>query len=187
MNSYRTLATRITALACLATLLGGCNDSDRIDECLEYYHAPLIQAICMATEEAPAAPVGTAKDSGVTEYEPNDVLDNANVLSISDLSIAGSVQRGLDGSDFYIFTPPTSGSYRISVCEGACDGTAQSDAIYIIVYDQSQTTIAGTPIGVIEEQEVAAELTAGMAYYIEVNGYNTHAFAYSYRLTINTG
>jgi hypothetical protein len=38
---------------------------------------------------------------------------------------------------------------------------------------------------VVERQELAAELTAGVAYYVEVNGYNADTFAYSYRLAID--
>jgi hypothetical protein len=185
MTRHLTKTTRTAALACLAALLWGCNDSDRVEECLEYYHAPLVQALCMATEEAPAAPIASANDAGVAEYEPNNVPDNANILSTTGSHVDGNVQRGIDGSDFYIFTPPASGSYRISVCEGVCVDTALSDAVYVMVYDQTQTTIAGTPIGVIEKQEVAVELTAGMAYYIEVNGYNADTFAYPYRLEID--
>lgn len=185
MNSYRTIATRITALACLATLLGGCNDSDRVEECLEYYHAPLVQALCMATEEAPAAPIASANDAGVAEYEPNNVPDNANILSTTGSHIDGNVQRGIDGSDFYIFTPPQTGSYRISTCAGGCDDAAQTDAIFIMLYDQTRTTVAGTPIAALARQEVVAEMTAGTPYYIEINGYNTGMFAYPYRLEID--
>jgi hypothetical protein len=100
MKSYRIVFVRMTAFACLATLLGGCNN-DRVEECLEYYHAPLIQAICMGTEAVPDV-------SGI-KGESNTTFDNATVLSTSDSNIEGSVQRHVDNSDFYIFAPPRSG------------------------------------------------------------------------------
>ena len=53
-----------------------------------------------------------------------------------------------------------------------------------MIYDQYQTTITGTPVGTITRQEIAADLTAGFAYYVEVNGYNSGGAIYDYRLMV---
>ena len=186
------MATKIAALACLAALLSGCGGKSKAEKCEEQYRSILGQLLCNLSDEVPNTQSQSAKGSGVTsavsasigEYEPNNLPDNANVLSLPAGTISGSVQKGDDASDFYVFTPPHSGSYRISVCEGICASAAQDDAVYVMVYDQSQTTIASTPVGTVSAQEVTAELTVGMAYYIEVNGYNADAFAYDYRLDV---
>ncbi len=52
-----------------------------------------------------------------------------------------------------------------------------------MIYDQNQTTIASTPVGTIARQEFAVDLTAGFAYYVEVNGYAA-ADRYDYQLAI---
>jgi hypothetical protein len=36
----------------------------------------------------------------------------------------------------------------------------------------------------VEEQRLVVELTAGLAYYVEVNGYNTASMRYDYKLVI---
>jgi hypothetical protein len=53
-----------------------------------------------------------------------------------------------------------------------------------MVYDQSQSTVAGTPVGSIETQHLGIDLVAGLAYYVEVNGYNTGSTGEDYRLVI---
>lgn len=191
MNKHETMA-KITALACLAILLGGCGGKTKAEKCKEQYRTSFGQLLCSLSEKPPTTQDGSAKGSGVTsaptasigEYEPNNLPGNANALSLPVSTINGSVRQGDDASDFFIFTPPQSGSYRFSVCEGVCDGAAEDDAVYVMVYDQSQTTIASTPVGTISAREVTADLTAGMAYYIEVNGYNADAFDYEYRLAV---
>ena len=60
----------------------------------------------------------------------------------------------------------------------------QSDEVYLMVYDQSQSTIASTSVGAVEEQRFAVDLVAGLAYYVEINGYNTGSTAEEYRLVI---
>ncbi len=188
----RELTTKIAALACLAALLGGCGGKSKAEKCEEQYRTSFGQLLCNLSDAAPNTQSSSAKGSGVAsaptaaigEYEPNNAPDNANVLSLPAATINGSVLKGDDASDFFIFTPTQSGSYRFSVCEGICEGAAEDDAVYVMVYDQSQTTIAGTPVGTVSTQEITAELTAGMAYYIEINAYNADAFAYDYRLAI---
>jgi len=127
-----------------------------------------------------------------SEYEPNNILGNANVMMIPGTSpgtsefvaIKGSVQQQADASDHFIFTPPQSGSYRLYICEATCEAAAEDDAVYVMIYDQSQTTLASTPIGTTAKQEVDVDLIAGFAYYVEINGYNAGEFRYDYELAV---
>jgi hypothetical protein len=126
----------------------------------------------------------------VDEYEPNNVLNNANIVTLAsgsqNVEFRGSVQSTDDVADHFVFTPNRSGSYRIYLCADTCDDSLNDDASYIMLYDQNQTTIAGTPVGTIVPQEIEADLTAGLAYYVEVNGYNAGADDYSYRLVVSS-
>lgn len=193
------------AMLGLLTVLGGCggNDKKKEDE-NTCFDNPVIFFVCLFSSEASdSSPSGKpTTDSGVTgavttvpldEYEPNNVLDNANVMSLSStpmgasshMSITGSVQRGYDASDNFIFTPTQSGSYRIYLCGVTCDEAAKDDAVYVMLFDQTQTTIAGTPVGVAEDQVIDVQLTAGLAYYVEVNGYNVDGYRYDYQLAVS--
>ena len=127
-----------------------------------------------------------------TEFEPNSTLDNANVVQFLTaplthsvgIDISGSVQESVDDSDFFIFTPDRSDRHAIYLCAETCGQFLEDDSVHIMLYDQSQTTIVGTPVGTIVEQVVSAELTAGLAYYVEVRGHNTGATPYTYQLVI---
>ena len=125
-----------------------------------------------------------------TEIEPNNTLDNANPLQFppgpSDthvgIRLSGSVHDVDDVADFFILTPNRSGIYRMFVRNADCNCYATGDTLYLMVYDQSQTTIASTPIGVEGAVVLNVELTAGLAYYVEVNGYDTLSDQYTYEL-----
>jgi len=147
----------------------------------------------------PPPSTGTGGSSGQTavitrvyEFEPNSTLDNANVAQFPaappeskvGLDIVGNVQETDDPADFFILTPNRSAHYRIVICSETCVYGVEDDAVYLMLYDQNQTTIAGTPVGTIEEQKLIVELTAGLAYYVGVHGYNTGPIAYEYRLAI---
>ena len=126
------------------------------------------------------------------EYEPNDTLDNANPVSFRSASqdehigidITGAVNQADDTADFFIFTPSRSGRFLVYLCTETCTEPLQSDEVYLMVYDQSQSTVASTPIGAFEMQHLGVDLVAGLAYYVEVNGYNTGSSAQDYRLVI---
>ncbi len=142
---------------------------------------------------APAGVIGESTEIvQVDEFEPNNVLDNANIVtfpsSLAEVSTGvefkGSVQSIDDAADHLIFTPNRSGSHHIYLCADTCAESLEDDAVYIMIYDQNQTTIAGTPVGTITRQEIAADLTAGFAYYVEVNGYNAGGESYDYRLMV---
>ena len=125
------------------------------------------------------------------EYEPNNLLDNANVVTFpagspdvsTGLRLSGTVQGTDDIADYFVFTPTRSGAHLIYLCADTCDESLEGDSAYIMIYDQNQTTIASTPVGTIARQEFAVDLTAGFAYYVEVNGYAA-ADRYDYQLAI---
>jgi hypothetical protein len=128
----------------------------------------------------------------VAEFEPNNTLDNANVVQFRiapiehsvGIDINGSVQETDDQSDFFIFTPNRSDRHGIYLCAETCGAFLEDDAVYIMLYDQHQTTIVSTPVGTVAEQMVTAELTAGLAYYVEVRGVKTGSTPYPYQLII---
>jgi hypothetical protein len=127
-----------------------------------------------------------------TEYEPNSTLDNANPVSFRTatpdehigIDITGTVTKVEDTADLFIFTPPRSGQFLVYLCADTCGETLQSDAVYLMVYDQSQSTMASTPMGTVETQRLAVDLVAGLAYYVEVNGYNAETGTGDYQLVI---
>jgi hypothetical protein len=127
----------------------------------------------------------------VTEYETNNSFDNANPVSFAaanadqhvGIEITGRVERESDGADFFVLTPTRTDTYAVYLCGDTCTEHPATDEIYIAVYDQSQTTIAATPVGTVAEQIFTVDLEAGLAYYIEINGYNT-VFEYDYKLVL---
>jgi len=125
----------------------------------------------------------TTNDYQTSEYEPNDSLGNANLLGIDvgGTPIFGQLEKSVDLSDNFIFSPPQSGDYDIFLCADTCDSTLHSDVLTLMLLDQSQTTIAATPIGMQGEQSMSRHLHAGLAYYIEVS---TLAATAAYRLMI---
>jgi len=128
----------------------------------------------------------------VTEYEPNSTLNNANPVAFRTatadehvgIDITGSVSQIDDASDFFVFTPWRSGHFLIYLCTETCGKTLDSDQVYLMVYDQGQNTIAGTSVGSVVTQRIGVDLYAGLAYYVEVNGYNTGTKNLDYRLVI---
>jgi len=163
--------------------------------------APDVQPISTQSQAATAGiESGTNSKSDVRpvvtnqfdEFEGNNTLDNANIVQFLSapldtavgIEISGTVYESDDVADFFIFTPDRTADYGIYLCADTCDEFVEDDAVYVMIYDQSQTTIASTPIGTIAEQMISAELTAGLAYYVEVHGYNTGPMSYSYQLAI---
>jgi len=126
------------------------------------------------------------------EYEPNNTLDNANPVNFRSaaadehigIDITGAVTQADDVADFFIFTPPRTGQFLMYLCADTCTESLQSDEIYLMVYDQSQTTLTSTPVGAVETQRLSVDLVAGLAYYVEVNGYNTGTTTTDYKLVI---
>lgn len=201
------------ALLTMLVGLAGCGGDDKEEtqlclvlliipvQCSSGTTAPAQQPILA---QSPTAQAGSEKGANgiedsrpvvinqIDEFEQNNTLDNANVVQFLSASydnavgieISGSVAQQADAADFFIFTPDRSAQYDIYVCGENCDEVVEDDAVYIMIYDQFQTTIDSTPVGTIAEQTVTAELTAGLAYYVEVSGYNTGPVAYPYQLLI---
>ena len=213
-QSTRNIVYRATLLGLLA-ILAACGGGDKKEEpppCTSNIIVLIICSILSTDGPVPNEGPVSANDSSaagkssaaagvngespeivqVDEFEPNNVLDNANIVtfpgSIAEVSTGveykGSVQSTDDAADFLIFTPNRSGSHRIYLCADTCAESLEDDAAYIMIYDQYQTTITGTPVGTITRQEITADLTAGFAYYVEVNGYNAGAESYVYRLMV---
>jgi hypothetical protein len=198
---------RVTSLSVLAVLAAcGGDDSSQQNDCLDNIIFLFICAAASTGSEAPDQapnPAGYSGEAGkaatsvttaqVDEYEPNNVLNNANIVTLAsgsssarfNVEFRGSVRSTDDVADHFVFTPNRSGSYRIYLCADTCDDSLNDDASYIMLYDQNQTTIASTPVGTIVPQEIEADLTAGLAYYVEINGYNAGADDYSYRLVVS--
>jgi len=177
------LATILSLTAMLAGCGGGDDKKKNQDRCTDNI---LFLFFCVLPSSVDTTGSNDASSlAAVAEYEPNNVLNNANIVSLpAGSQLKGSVSSIDDASDFYIFTPTRSGTHTILLCGETCDTGVEDDAAYIMIYDQNQTTIASTPIGTIANQEITAELTAGFAYYVEVNGYNAGAFNYDYRLAV---
>jgi hypothetical protein len=100
------------------------------------------------------------------------------------IDIDGNVNQSDDASDFFIVTPWRSGRFLIYLCTETCGETLDSDQVYLMVYDQSQNTIASTSVGSIVTQRIRVDMYAGLAYYVEVNGYNTGTENLDYKLVI---
>lgn len=128
----------------------------------------------------------------VVEFEPNSTLDNANPVAFRNatadqhigIEITGSVSQTDDSSDFFILSPPRSGHFLVYLCDESCGETLHSEQVYLMVYDQSQSTIASTPLGSVVKQLLGVDLLAGLAYYVEVNGYNTGPSPVDYKLVL---
>ncbi len=126
------------------------------------------------------------------EFEPNSTLDNANNVHFPSaplnasaaVEMTGTVKQDDDPADFFIFTPLRSDTFAVYLCEETCVEQVEGDSVYIAVYDQSQTTIASTPIGTVAKQIFTVDLTAGLAYYVEINGYNTGPDSFAYKLIV---
>jgi hypothetical protein len=81
-------------------------------------------------------------------------------------------------------SPPRSGHFLVYLCADSCTESPQTDRVYLMVYGQSQSTLASTAVGGLETQHLGVDLVAGLAYYVEVNGYNTGSTAEDYKRVI---
>ena len=150
-----------------------------------------------ATSSSPSVfePVGVDGDvatiATVEEYEPNDSFDNANIVSFaasgsgsaSGVGISGDF-AGDDVADAFIFTPLKSGLHSIYICAENCASAAESDRLSLILLDQYQNSVAATTVLGGDNLEIAAELVAGMAYYVQVRADAPAVEATGYRLVV---
>jgi len=173
----------IATVISLAAVLGGCGGGDdkkkNQDGCTDnilflFFCVLDSSSVSAAPEAAVSSKSSDSSLAAVAEYEPNNILNNANIVSLpAGMQLEGSVSSIDDVSDFYIFTPTRTGTHTILLCGDSCDAAIEDDAAYVMIYDQNHAS-----------QQITAELTAGFAYYIEVNGYNAVAFDYDYRLAV---
>jgi len=172
----------LVILSGLAACGGGKSDQEQACEDAANGWFPILNGIECLTGSAGDGTAGKPADSGATafspsgpmtaEYEPNGVLDNANPVSIAGtrVTIEGSIDGGDDRADHFVFAPTSSGNYAVYLCSGDCEQKLVSDALNLMVLDQTQTTLAGTAIDVDDEQALSIRLDAGMAYYVSVSG-----------------
>ena len=140
----------------------------------------------------PAPSSNTVVMHRLVEFEPNSTLNNANPVAFRNataekhigIEIIGSISQTDDTSDFFIFTPPRSGHFLVYLCDESCRETLHSEQVYLMVYDQSQSTIASTPVGSVVKQQLGVDLLMGLAYYVEVNGYNIGPSPVNYKLVL---
>jgi len=129
------------------------------------------------------------------EAEPNDTLQTSNSLffpiQIAMESPAAGVEgsvygAGGDGSDFFVFTPPSLGGYYIYLCNDplACTRGTVSEDWHLEFYDQNFKLFARTIPGKLAEQKLALWLEAGLPYYIGIIGQNVTSEFWPYSLTI---
>ncbi len=200
----------------LAAMLAACGGDDKgqaeVSPCLDN---PLIFFVCLFTgsgDASPAqspvagevsvsgqamgAPIGVDGDEAkvvrFVDFEPNNSLSNANIVSFpasTDASAAGALISGRisgtnDDADSFIFTPTRSGLHSVYICAETCATAAVDDELSIMLLDQNQTTVDGTPAIGSANQEVAADLTAGMAYYVQVRSNKSGLTLRDYQLVI---
>lgn len=199
----------------LTTLLAGCGGGDEPEPLPTCLQNPLNFLMCVFVPESGTSPTGpgtTGKVSSATQvlgtpigvdgdeasvisyadFEPNDSIDNANIVSFpvsldasaTGVSIDGSISGADDDADSFVFTPARSGLHSIYVCAETCESAAQSDDLSILLLDQYQTTVDGTTVIGTTNLEVAAELTAGLAYYVQLRGNGPDVTQQDYRLVI---
>lgn len=208
MNTRRHLKLINIALICILPLFAACEEEE--DQFCNFLD--LATSLCLnkviegaLTGTLPTTGGGGGSSSGGTsnqtainvrsfdEYEPNNTLDNANPVYFP--PTGGSTREGIkvlgvirdvdDISDFFVFTPTRTGDYTISIRRGNCNCTATANGIYLMIYDQSQTTIVSTPIGTEAVLLLKTRLNGGMAYYVEVNGTDTLGVHVVYDLLIH--
>ena len=206
--------TQRILLTFMLLLLAACGSSGEDENCTDYLlfrvcHVPVSDS--SSTTPPPPAPTGVSEGGSasgnesagsggtrsvamahVNEFEPNSELDNANPLSFPvqgandavGVEVLGTVSDSGDGSDFFVFSPPTTGLYLVYLCADTCTEQVVDDAVYIAAYDQSQTTVASTSMGAVERQRLSVEFAAGLTYYVGVNAVGTAGAEYAYRLVI---
>ena len=206
MYSARIIFTALqrTTLLMVLAALAACGGSEDEQPCSQTF-AVLTAGLCLLGEVTysststsgssstpPPPSSNTVVMRRVVEFEPNSKLDNANPVAFrnatadkhSGIEITGSVSETDDSSDFFILSPPRSGHFLVYLCDESCGEALHSEQVYLMVYDQSQTTIASTPLGFVVKQQLGVNLLAGLAYYVEVNGYNTGPSPVDYKLVI---
>ena len=206
MNHYGSQSIKLIniALICMLPLLTACGGEEKsncsVGDLVKHLciNVAIEQAVSGSGSSGGTSMLGNDSDgtpqviSEYNEYEPNSSLNNANPMQFpvtdadtnAGIRVVAVVHDTEDISDFFVITPNRSGTYKLSIRTGNAPFTATAESAYLMVYDQSQTTIDSTPVGVDELLQLNVNLTAGLAYYVEVHGYETYSVHYAYTLTI---
>ena len=126
------------------------------------------------------------------EYEPNDLLENANPVAfpivsgdtVPGIKITGAVRDVSDESDYFVLSPNQTGLYAIYLCADTCTEHPTDSMVAIRVIDQFGTVIAGNPLYEESTKIVTAGLDAGLPYYVQIFGFDTQEQEYQYTLVI---
>lgn len=141
------------------------------------------------------APTGSSHPANIAryaEYEPNNALETANPVTfpvvsgdaVPGIEITGAVRDDSDASDTFILSPNRGGLYAIYLCTDTCTEHPTDSMVAIRVIDQFGTVIAGNPLYEESTKIVTAYLDAGIPYYIQIFGFDTHGQEYRYKLVI---
>ncbi len=206
MYSARIIFTALqrTTLLMVLAALAACGGSEDEQPCSQTL-AVLTAGLCLLGEVTYSSTSTSGSNSippphssntvvirRVAEFEPNSTLDNANPVAFRNatadqhigIEITGSVSQTDDSSDFFILSAPRSGHFLVYLCDESCGEALHSEQVFLMVYDQSQSTIASTTLGSVVKQQLGVNLLAGLAYYVEVNGYNTGPSPIDYKLVL---
>lgn len=199
-NLATKILSRAAILGLLAMLAACSNEEPEACEHARNGFFPLLNALACLTgsedyvtgkpDQSGATSYSPADDQDIGyrigEYEPNSSLNNANPVSLplGGLAIAGTISSASDATDHFVFTPPQSGAYGVYLCDVSCDQVLESAVLNVMVFDQSQTTITGTPLGIESKQAMTVDMAAGVAYYVAVSGYNAGPDMRRYQLAI---
>lgn len=196
------------ALLLAASMLAACGGGD--DDAASSCNNPLLLIPCILDGQIPTsvdATTAAGTDSSTTAvsgvvstegtdaevirfeaFEPNNTFDNANIVSMpfatNGVAIGGTLSGATDNADTFIFTPDRTGLYSIYVCAETCASAAQANDLSIMLLDQAQTTLDSTATSDSANLEVAASLTAGMAYYVQVRADGLAHAGHTYNLVI---
>ena len=105
-------------------------------------------------DETAADTSRTANIARYEEYEPNNIPENANLVTFPTVSgddlpgieISGSVLDVSDESDYFILSPHQSGDYAVYLCADTCTEHPTDSMVAITIIDQFGAEIAGTAL-----------------------------------------
>ena len=153
------------------------------------------------TVEVEVEPAGAVVPLTVqSEAEFNDVIDAAQAVIVAsetnfraiavvedEIGTPRSGQSGItDRIDMYVFSPPVTGVYTLSLCKGSqeCAGGTVTDDYHLSLLDQNGVVHAQQPVGEERAQVFSARLNAGLPYYAVVTATTSQSESRSYRLRI---
>ena len=207
-DTQTTKAIYRAALLLVASVLAACGGGD--DDAASSCKNPLLLIPCILDGQIPTSvdattaagtDSSTSAFSGVVStdgsdaemirfeaFEPNNTFDNANIVTMpfvaNGVAIGGSLSGATGDADTFIFTPNRTGLYSIYICAETCASAVEAGGLSIMLLDQTQTTLDSTVTSDSENLEVAANLTAGMAYYVQVGGGGFVPGGQAYKLVI---